>query len=184
MGLDQPLVCALPQLGRRPAERSISAAPTPIPCRSSTWSRERVGGLAAAGADRAGCCRPSSPFRSGSLPPARRGRAGDTIAMGAAQLGVAVPNFWFALMLIYLFAVWLRLVPAGGFPGWSAGVWPALKALHPAGHRARPAAGGDPGARHPLGADRGAGRGLHPHRPRQGPALPRCAVAARAAQRA
>ncbi|TIN15701.1 MAG: ABC transporter permease, partial [Mesorhizobium sp.] len=48
----------------------------------------------------------------------RQGRAGDTFAMGAAQLGVAVPNFWFALMLIYLFAVWLRLVPAGGFPGW------------------------------------------------------------------
>jgi peptide/nickel transport system permease protein len=60
---------------------------------------------------------------------ARRGRAADTISMGAAQFGVAVPNFWFALLLIYVFAVWLRLVPAGGFPGWSAGVWPALKAL-------------------------------------------------------
>ena len=59
----------------------------------------------------------------------RQGRAGDTLAMGAAQLGVAVPNFWFALMLIYLFAVWLRLVPAGGFPGWSAGIWTALKSL-------------------------------------------------------
>ena len=59
----------------------------------------------------------------------RHGRAGDAVAMGAAQLGVAVPNFWFALMLIYLFAVWLRLVPSGGFPGWSAGVWPALKSL-------------------------------------------------------
>jgi peptide/nickel transport system permease protein len=59
----------------------------------------------------------------------RRGHAGDTVSMGAAQLGVAIPNFWFALMLIYLFAVWLRLVPAGGFPGWSAGIWPALKAL-------------------------------------------------------
>lgn len=59
----------------------------------------------------------------------RQGRAGDTFAMGAAQLGVAVPNFWFALMLIYLFAVWLRLVPAGGFPGWSAGSWPAVKSL-------------------------------------------------------
>ncbi|WP_292389477.1 ABC transporter permease, partial [Mesorhizobium sp.] len=57
----------------------------------------------------------------------RQGRAGDTFAMGAAQLGVAVPNFWFALMLIYLFAVWLRLVPAGGFPGWGAGIWPAVK---------------------------------------------------------
>lgn len=59
----------------------------------------------------------------------RRGHAGDAVSMGAAQLGVAIPNFWFALMLIYLFAVWLKLVPAGGFPGWSAGVWPALKAL-------------------------------------------------------
>ncbi len=59
----------------------------------------------------------------------RRGKAGDAISMGAAQLGVAVPNFWFALMLIYLFAVWLKLVPAGGFPGWGAGAWPALKAL-------------------------------------------------------
>ena len=60
---------------------------------------------------------------------ARRGRASDTLAMGAAQFGVAVPNFWFALLLVYIFAVWLRLVPAGGFPGWSAGVGPALKAL-------------------------------------------------------
>lgn len=59
----------------------------------------------------------------------RRGAAGDAVAMGAAQLGVAVPNFWFALMLVYLFAVWLRWVPAGGFPGWSAGVWTALKSL-------------------------------------------------------
>ena len=60
---------------------------------------------------------------------ARRGKAGDTAAMGLAQIGVAIPNFWFALLLIYLFAVWLRLVPAGGFPGWSAGLWPGIKSL-------------------------------------------------------
>ena len=60
---------------------------------------------------------------------ARRGRPADTISMGAAQLGVAVPNFWFALMLVYVFAVWLRLLPAGGFPGWGAGVGPGVKAL-------------------------------------------------------
>jgi peptide/nickel transport system permease protein len=59
----------------------------------------------------------------------RRGSAADTVSMGAAQIGVAVPNFWFALILIYVFAVWLRLVPAGGFPGWSAGLWPGFKAL-------------------------------------------------------
>jgi len=60
---------------------------------------------------------------------AKRGRAADTISMGLAQIGVAVPNFWFALLLIYIFAVWLRLAPAGGFPGWEAGIWPALKSL-------------------------------------------------------
>jgi len=60
---------------------------------------------------------------------ARRGKPADTVAMGASQLGVAIPNFWFALLLVYVFAVWLRLVPAGGFPGWNAGLWPASKAL-------------------------------------------------------
>jgi peptide/nickel transport system permease protein len=42
----------------------------------------------------------------------RRGGAGDTVAMATTQIGVAVPNFWFALLLIYLFAVWLRWLPA------------------------------------------------------------------------
>jgi peptide/nickel transport system permease protein len=60
---------------------------------------------------------------------ARRGRLADTVAMGAAQVGVAVPNFWFALLLIYVFAVWLRLVPAGGFPGWGAGIAAGVQAL-------------------------------------------------------
>ncbi len=49
--------------------------------------------------------------------------------MGATQVGVAVPNFWFAMLLVLVFAVRLRWVSAGGFPGWDAGAWPALKAL-------------------------------------------------------
>ena len=60
---------------------------------------------------------------------ARRGKASDTAIMTATQFGIAIPNFWFALLLVYLFAVVLRWVPAGGFPGWQAGVWPALKSL-------------------------------------------------------
>ncbi|MFC6488716.1 ABC transporter permease [Nitratireductor sp. GCM10026969] len=59
---------------------------------------------------------------------ARRGRPSDTVTMGLAQVGVAVPNFWFALLLVYVFAVGLRLLPSGGFPGWGE-PWPALKAL-------------------------------------------------------
>lgn len=60
---------------------------------------------------------------------ARRGRTADTAVMAGTQLGVAIPNFWFALLLVYVFAVTLRLVPAGGFPGWQAGLWPGITAL-------------------------------------------------------
>jgi len=60
---------------------------------------------------------------------ARRGKASDTGIMAATQFGIAIPNFWFALLLVYLFAVVLRWVPAGGFPGWEGGIWPALKSL-------------------------------------------------------
>lgn len=59
----------------------------------------------------------------------RRGRAPDTLTMGFTQLGVAIPNFWFGLLLVQLFALQLRWVSAGGFPGWEAGLAPALQAL-------------------------------------------------------
>jgi len=49
--------------------------------------------------------------------------------MGATQLGIAVPNFWFAMMLVLLFSITLGWFGAGGFPGWEAGLWPGLKAL-------------------------------------------------------
>lgn len=64
----------------------------------------------------------------GILAAARRGRATDAAVMGATQLGIAVPNFWFAMLLVLAFAIHWRLFPAGGFPGWSnpAG---ALRAL-------------------------------------------------------
>ena len=38
--------------------------------------------------------------------------------MGATQLGVAIPNFWFAMFLVLIFAIKLRWFSAGGFPGW------------------------------------------------------------------
>jgi len=60
---------------------------------------------------------------------AQRGRLGDGAAMGAAQVGMALPNFWLAMLLVLVFAVGLRWLPSGGFPGWREGLWPALKAL-------------------------------------------------------
>ncbi len=59
----------------------------------------------------------------------RRGKIADTIVMAISQFGIAIPNFWFALLMVYVLAIWLQLVPAGGFPGWSEGFWPALKSL-------------------------------------------------------
>lgn len=60
-------------------------------------------------------------------------KLGDISIMGLAQLGIAIPNFWFAILLILLFSVKLQWFSAGGFPGWSAeeggGFWPALRAL-------------------------------------------------------
>ena len=46
-------------------------------------------------------------------------RAGDVGVMALSQLGVAMPSFWLAILLILLFAVKLQWVSAGGFPGWS-----------------------------------------------------------------
>ena len=53
----------------------------------------------------------------------------DAGIMGFAQMGMAVPNFWFAIMLILLFAAHLHWLPAGGFPGWESGLGAALRAL-------------------------------------------------------
>ena len=60
---------------------------------------------------------------------ARHRRLGDAGIMAFAQLGLAVPNFWFAMLLVLLFSISLGWLPAGGFPGWQRGVGPALGAL-------------------------------------------------------
>ena len=59
----------------------------------------------------------------------RHRKVADTGIMGFAQLGVAVPNFWFAILLILLFSVKLGWFSAGGFAGWDAGWIPAFKSL-------------------------------------------------------
>lgn len=60
---------------------------------------------------------------------AKRGSVTDAGVMGVTQLGIAVPNFWFAMILVLIFAINLRWFSAGGFPGWDTGFWPSLKAL-------------------------------------------------------
>jgi len=60
---------------------------------------------------------------------ANHNKLGDTLVMGVSQLGISIPSFWFAILLILLFAVGLGWFSAGGFPGWREGFWPAFKAL-------------------------------------------------------
>ncbi|HYI69629.1 MAG TPA: ABC transporter permease, partial [Skermanella sp.] len=65
----------------------------------------------------------------GLLAASQRGRPADYGVMAFSQLGVAVPNFWFGILLVLWFSIGLGWFEAGGFPGWSAGVGPALKSL-------------------------------------------------------
>lgn len=53
----------------------------------------------------------------------------DFLVMMFSQLGVAIPNFWFALLLVILFSISLQLLPAGGFAGWDQGIIAALSSL-------------------------------------------------------
>ena len=60
---------------------------------------------------------------------ARHNRMGDVGLMGLTQVGIAIPNFWFAILLILLFSVKLQWFSAGGFPGWGEGFGPAFQSL-------------------------------------------------------
>lgn len=68
-------------------------------------------------------------FPAGIWAASRRGSAADVGIMGVTQLGVAVPNFWFAMLMVLVFAINLRWFSAGGFPGWDEGFFGAMKAL-------------------------------------------------------
>lgn len=68
-------------------------------------------------------------FPAGIIAATRRGSAADVSVMGVTQLGVAIPNFWFAMLLVLVFAINLRWFSAGGFPGWDQGLLAGIKAL-------------------------------------------------------
>ena len=68
-------------------------------------------------------------FPVGLIAAARRGKFSDYSIMGLTQLGIAVPNFWFAMLLVLVFAINLQWFGAGGFPGWENGILAGLKAL-------------------------------------------------------
>jgi peptide/nickel transport system permease protein len=65
----------------------------------------------------------------GILAARRRGKALDTVIMVTAQTGVAIPNFWFGMLLTLLFAVTLRWLPPGGFTPWDEDGGAAFRGL-------------------------------------------------------
>ena len=67
-------------------------------------------------------------FPIGILAASKRGSMADWMVMGGTQLGVAIPNFWFAMLMVQLLAIKYHFFTAGGFPGWD-NFWLGLKAL-------------------------------------------------------
>jgi peptide/nickel transport system permease protein len=60
---------------------------------------------------------------------ANHNKLGDVGVMSLTQVGIALPNFWFAILLILLFSVKLHWLSAGGFAGWDDGIWSGLRSL-------------------------------------------------------
>ena len=59
-------------------------------------------------------------FPIGIIAATKRGSWADWVVMGGTQLGVAIPNFWFAMIVVNIFALKFRWFSAGGFPGWDS----------------------------------------------------------------
>ena len=60
---------------------------------------------------------------------ANHNKLGDVGVMSLTQVGIALPNFWFAILLILLFSVKLQWLSAGGFAGWADGIWVGIRSL-------------------------------------------------------
>ena len=63
---------------------------------------------------------------AGMLAAARPYSIADTIVMGVVLIGVSAPEFWVGILLIYVFAYMLDLLPSGGSFTWASVILPAL----------------------------------------------------------
>ena len=60
---------------------------------------------------------------------ANHNKLGDVGVMTLTQFGIAVPNFWFAILLILVFSVKLQWLSAGGFAGWDDSIVSGIRSL-------------------------------------------------------
>jgi peptide/nickel transport system permease protein len=59
----------------------------------------------------------------------KHGTPGDWGVMGFTQIGISIPNFWFGIVLVLVFAVTWQVFPSGGFPGWRQDLPGSIRAL-------------------------------------------------------
>jgi len=59
----------------------------------------------------------------------RHGKASDSVLMTLAQIGIAIPNFWFGMLLVLVFSVMISWFPTGGFIYWNESFFGAIKSL-------------------------------------------------------
>jgi peptide/nickel transport system permease protein len=62
----------------------------------------------------------------GVLAAVNRGRGWDKFSMSFALLGQSTPAFWLSVMLILIFAVWLRWLPSSGTGSWQHFLMPSI----------------------------------------------------------
>lgn len=60
---------------------------------------------------------------AGIIAGVRNGTASDRLVTVGSSLGVAIPDFWLALLLVIVFAVDTHLLPALGYVQWSTSPW-------------------------------------------------------------
>ncbi|MCH3906779.1 MAG: ABC transporter permease [Sphaerochaeta sp.] len=65
-------------------------------------------------------------FPLGYLAGIHKDKPGDHVVRGSALVAIAMPSFWVALLLMLLFSVKLRWLPAGG---WGTTVWDHIRGL-------------------------------------------------------
>ena len=68
----------------------------------------------------------------------KHGRAGDFVTMGVAIVGLSVPSFWIALLMIMMFALNLHWLPVTGAGSWQNLIMPTIAlSLHSIAVKAR-----------------------------------------------
>lgn len=65
----------------------------------------------------------------GILSAVRPNSIADRLGTLLAMSGIAIPDFWLGIMLIYVFSVWLKVLPPSGYVPFSQGSWPSVQSM-------------------------------------------------------